>query len=170
MTKPAAIITAGLLAIASCTFPVAAVAGPGDEAKIRALEKQFAAAFNAKDADAIMKVYVPGDSLIVFDLVPPLQYVGAQAYHDNWVNFFKMFKGPLKFEMSDLYVMADGKLAYSHSIQHLTGTQTNGNPIDVTVRVTDVYGKIKGQWLIVHEHVSVPVDLDTGKPDLASKP
>ena len=40
--------------------------------------------------------------------------------------------------------------------------------IDLTVRVTDVY--IKGHWLIVHEHVSVPVDLDTGKPDLSSKP
>jgi hypothetical protein len=28
----------------------------------------------------------------------------------------------------------------------------------------------KGNWLVVHEHVSIPVDLDTGKPDLASKP
>jgi hypothetical protein len=27
-----------------------------------------------------------------------------------------------------------------------------------------------GRWLIIHEHVSVPVDLDTGKPDLSSKP
>jgi ketosteroid isomerase-like protein len=38
------------------------------------------------------------------------------------------------------------------------------------VRVTDVYKKAHRRWLIVHEHVSVPVDLDTGKPDLASKP
>jgi len=37
-------------------------------------------------------------------------------------------------------------------------------------RVTDVYRKIKGNWLIVREHVSVPVDLNTGKPDLSSKP
>ena len=42
--------------------------------------------------------------------------------------------------------------------------------MDLTVRVTDVYKKIKGKWLIVHEHVSVPVDLDTDKPDLQSKP
>jgi ketosteroid isomerase-like protein len=38
------------------------------------------------------------------------------------------------------------------------------------VRVTDVYKKINGNWLVIHEHVSVPVDLDTGKPDLTSKP
>jgi hypothetical protein len=38
------------------------------------------------------------------------------------------------------------------------------------VRVTDVYRKLKGKWLIVQEHVSVPVDLATQKPDLLSKP
>jgi hypothetical protein len=38
------------------------------------------------------------------------------------------------------------------------------------VRVSDVYRKIKGQWLVVHEHVSVPIDLATSKPDFASKP
>jgi len=30
--------------------------------------------------------------------------------------------------------------------------------------------KIKGKWLIVQEHVSVPVDLATAKADLNSKP
>jgi hypothetical protein len=30
--------------------------------------------------------------------------------------------------------------------------------------------KIGGNWLIAHEHGSVPVYLATGKPDLASKP
>jgi hypothetical protein len=28
----------------------------------------------------------------------------------------------------------------------------------------------RDRWVIIHEHVSVPVDLDTGKPDLTSKP
>ena len=45
-----------------------------------------------------------------------------------------------------------------------------GNKLDLTVRVTDVYKRARGRWLIIHEHVSVPVDLDTDKPDLASKP
>jgi hypothetical protein len=33
-----------------------------------------------------------------------------------------------------------------------------------------VYGKVDGRWLIVHQHLSFPVDLDTGKPDFTSKP
>jgi len=39
----------------------------------------------------------------------------------------------------------------------------------MTVRVTDVYKKIDGKWLVVHEHVSVPVDPTTNKPDMDSK-
>jgi ketosteroid isomerase-like protein len=40
----------------------------------------------------------------------------------------------------------------------------------VTVRVTDVYRETPAGWRIVQEHVSVPVDLATGKADLQSKP
>jgi len=50
-----------------------------DEAKIETLENSFIAAFNAKDVDAIMKCYVPGASLVVFDLTPPRQYLGADG-------------------------------------------------------------------------------------------
>ena len=42
--------------------------------------------------------------------------------------------------------------------------------MDVTMRITDVLRKSSGKWLIIHEHVSVPVDLASGKADLSSKP
>jgi ketosteroid isomerase-like protein len=141
-----------------------------DEAGIRGLENQFVAAVNAKDVNAIMKVYVADESLFVFDVVPPRQYIGAKAYAKDWTDVLGMFNGPLKFEISDLSIAADGAMGFSHSIQRLTGTDTKGQPVDLTVRVTDVYRKFKGRWLIIHEHVSVPVDLATGKPDLSSKP
>jgi|SRR5579859_2323144 ketosteroid isomerase-like protein len=147
-----------------------ALAGGKDETAIRALEARFAAAFNAKDLDAIMKVYVPDDSLLVFDVVPPRQFAGANAYRKDWQELLGLFPGPLKFEVNDLHVFAAGSLGYGYSIQHLSGADAKGQTIDLTVRVTDVYRKIKGHWLVVHEHVSVPVDLMTGKPDLASKP
>jgi ketosteroid isomerase-like protein len=169
MTPSAATIAAGALTIGLCLSPTMGDAGAGDVAQIRALEARFAAAFNAKNVDAIMKVYVPGKSLFVFDVVPPRQYVGAAAYRKDWEDFFAMFKGSPKGEISDLAIAADRGLAYSHSIQHVNGVDTKGKPIDLTVRVTHVYRKINGHWLIQHEHVSVPVDLATGKPDLASK-
>ena len=37
-------------------------------------------------------------------------------------------------------------------------TDKKGKKMDMTVRVTDGYKKVNGQWLISHEHVSVPVN------------
>src|SRR5215470_12835989 len=137
---------------------------------IKALEDRFVAAFKAKDVDAIMKVYAPGQALVVFDVVPPRQYVGAAAYRKDWQTLLGNFDGPITVELTDLDIGADRNLAYSHSIQRVSGTDKQGKKLDLTVRVTDVYKKQRGRWFIIHEHVSVPVDLDTGKPDLASKP
>jgi uncharacterized protein (TIGR02246 family) len=139
-------------------------------ADIRALEDRFVAAFKAKDVDAIMKVYAPDQTLVVFDVVPPRQYVGAAAYRKDWQTFLGSFDGPITVELTDLDVVADRNLAYSRSIQRVAGTDKHGKKLDLTVRVTDVYKKAHGRWLIIHEHVSVPVDLDTDKADLSSKP
>jgi uncharacterized protein (TIGR02246 family) len=137
---------------------------------IRGLEDRFVAAFKAKDVDAIMKVYAPGQTLVVFDVVPPRQYVGAAAYRKDWQTFLGSFDGPIAVDLTDLDIGVDRNLAYSHSIQRVTGTDKQGKKLDLTVRVTDVYQKTRGRWFIVHEHVSVPVDLDADKPDLSSKP
>jgi uncharacterized protein (TIGR02246 family) len=158
------------IAVAGCWTVLPAWASSSDEAAIRAIATQFSKAFNAKDVDAIMKLYVQDDSLVVFDVVPPRQYVGPKAYRKDWEGLFATIKGPVKFELSDLHVFAGGTIGYGYSIQHVSGTDTKGQPIDLTVRVTDGYRKVNGRWLIAHEHVSVPVDLDTGKPDLMSKP
>ena len=154
------------LASATACFATAA----DDEAAIRALEDRFTAAFNAGDIDTMMKNYVPGKSLVVFDVVPPRQHLGAEAYRKAWTGFFAHFNGTPKIIITDLNITVDGNVGFSHSIQHVTGTDKKGRPVDRTVRVTDGYRKIGGDWLIALEHISVPVDLATGTPDLASKP
>jgi ketosteroid isomerase-like protein len=154
----------------SAAAQAAASAKPDDKAAIEALEQQFTAAFNAKDADAIMKVYIPGPSLVVFDVVPPRQYVGADAYLKDWQGLFAAFPGPTVFKELDLSITTAGSMAYSHFFGDSLMTAKDGSKVDLVCRVTHVYRKIHGHWLIVHEHVSVPVDLKTGKPDLLSKP
>jgi len=165
--KSGAIACAIFVALSALTFGTPARADA--RADIKALEERFVAAFKAKDVEAIMRVYVPDQKLFVFDVVPPRQYVGAAAYRKDWQTFLGSFDGPITVELTDLDVGADRNLAYSHSIQRVTGTDKQGKKLDMTLRVTDVYQRIRGRWLVIHEHVSVPVDLDTGTPDLASK-
>jgi ketosteroid isomerase-like protein len=163
-------------AIASAIVVVLSIMASGTPARadaradIKALEQRFGAAVQAKDVDAIMQVYAPGPALLVFDVIPPRQYVGAAAYRKDWQGFLDGFAGPIAVELANLDIGVDRNLAYSHSIQRVSGTDKQGKKIDLTVRVTDVYQKIHGRWLIIHEHVSVPVDLATDKPDLAAKP
>ena len=163
----------GTALVAGCmSAGLPAQAQTRDEQEIRVLEDQFAAAANAKDLDAIMKVYVPGNDLFVFDVGAPRQHVGWDDYKKDWHDFLSMLPGPIKFTISDLSVMSDGKIAYGHNIQHLSGAMADGSSMEMTVRVTDVYRKIDGKWLIVQEHVSVPIDFSMGKPvpDMMSKP
>jgi ketosteroid isomerase-like protein len=60
----------------------------------------------------------------------------------DWQTFLGNFDGPITVELTDLDVGADRNLAYSHSIQHVAGTDKEGKKLDLTVRVTDVYQKI----------------------------
>ena len=116
-----------------------------------------------------MKNYAPDETLLVFDVVPPREYKGADAFRKDWQGFFDRV-GPVRIENSDMNVTSDGKMAFATYIVHLTGKGKDGNAMDVTMRITDVLRKADEKWLIVHEHVSVPVDLASGKADLTSKP
>ena len=148
----------------------ATFAASSDDAQIKALYSQMTAAMEAKSVDAIMKLYTPGKDLMVFDVVPPREYAGWDAYKKDFQDFYAGYKGPIKFTVSDLTFWTSGDLGYGYSIQRVQGTNMKGKPVDITVRVTDGYRKIGGKWLISHEHVSVPVDLDTGKADTHSMP
>ena len=141
-----------------------------DLADIKAVEDQFMTAFRAKDVNAIMDLCVPDESLVVFDVTPPRQRKGAEAYRKDWEEVFNKFAGPLQAEISDVEVTAGGDVAYVSSIHHVAGTTKAGNKVDYTVRVTDGFKKINGKWLIAHTHVSFPVDMRTGKADMESKP
>ena len=157
-------------AIALFVFARQSNAKESDEAEIRAMEAAMIKAFAAKDLDRALALYIQDETLFVFDALPPRQFVGIKAWRADNEGFIAIFQGPLKAEMSDLSVTANAKLGFGHNIQHFSGTDKNGKPIDLTFRVSDGYKKVNGKWMIVEEHISFPVDLATGKADLSSKP
>jgi ketosteroid isomerase-like protein len=165
-----ALILVGVISAPRLSAATASATASDDKASIEALETRFRDALVAKDVNAVMEVYAPGTRLFVFDVSPPRQYAGWQDYKKDWQALLAAFPGPVRFSISDLDITVIGPVAYSHSIQTGQFTAKDGSKMDLVVRVTDVYRKLKGNWLIVQEHVSVPVDLATQKPDFLSKP
>jgi len=53
-------------------------------------------------------------------------------------------------------------------LNRVGGTLRNGQKTGFRLRMTACWRKVDGQWLI--EHVSVPVDLEKGKPVLDLAP
>lgn len=169
----AGILAAGVAAAqpgpaAAGAKPAASTAGPSDKAQIMALEKAFNDAFSAKNVTLIMSNYAR-DGLFVFDVTPPRQHVGWADYKKDWEDLFAANPGPVRSEIKDLSVTVVGPVAYSHFVQDGHFTTKSGVKTELVVRVTDVYRKMGGKWKIVQEHVSVPVDLATMKPDMMSK-
>jgi hypothetical protein len=59
-------------------------------------------------------------------------------------------------------------VAFSHSLNRISSKRTGGEATDVWVRVTAGFRKIDGAWVVTHEHVSVPFDMETGKAPIAA--
>ena len=158
----------GVLVVAACV--TSAYSRVNDDAEINASLQRRLAAVDAKDINGLMAYYVPDESLVVFDALTPRQYVGAAVMRKNWESFLADYPSTVHAEVSEWKTETGGNLAVGRGFFRVTGPDKDGKPTDITVRFTDVFRKINGKWLVIHEHVSWPVDLATGKADLNSKP
>jgi ketosteroid isomerase-like protein len=138
------------------------------EAQIGKQIDNFIRAFRSRDVNLMMSLYAQG--MITFDIVPPLQDAGANCYRKTWEKTFKRFDGPIDIELRDLNIAASNDMAFSHKLLHLKAAMVNGQTVDFWERMTLCFRKINGEWLITHEHVSVPANLATGKAALELKP
>jgi len=138
------------------------------DAVIRQRVEDYAKAVSAKDIDGVMSLYA--QRVVSFDLNPPLRYAGIDNKRRAWQAFFATYAGPVAYEVRELEVVTDGELAYAHSLNHVRGTVASGHVADLWVRWTVCFGRIEGVWLVVHDHVSVPADLEHGKAVLNLTP
>lgn len=138
------------------------------ETEIRQWMNDFKQAFEAKDTKAVMALYAP--DVLAYDIVPPLQYVGSDAYGKDFATYFAGYKGPVTLEYRDCHIETSGDLAVVTCLEHNTGTLNNGTPVSIWLRDTTALRRVNGRWLDFHDHVSVPTDFDTGKSRLDLAP
>lgn len=132
-------------------------ADKGTEAQIRRLISNWTDALRARDVDALMAGCAP--NFVSFDLAPPLSHQAVE-YREGLRQWFSSFATPVGCEINQLEITASDGVAFSRSLNRMTGKKTSGEEMDLWVRATICYRKAGGEWKVAHEHISVPFYMD----------
>jgi ketosteroid isomerase-like protein len=127
-----------------------------EEMRIKALLEAWADAVGRHDVPAILAHHAP--DVVMFDLPLPLQCKGIRSYEQTWDLFFRYHKPGTAFDFQELTVTAGEDVAFAVAIMHC-GPDSSRNPADkdgFLFRLTVGLRKVDNNWLITHEHHSVP--------------
>ena len=122
--------------------------------EVRALLDSRVDACQAKDIDRLMSLY--SSDIVYFDVVPPLQFVGAAEVRRNFLRWFDEYVGPIGLETHDLSVATSADVAFAHMLHLDSGTRKNAVEGAIWIRSTVCCRRSGGEWLITHEHISLP--------------
>jgi ketosteroid isomerase-like protein len=133
------------------------------ESEIEALLDARVRACRAKDIDLLMSLYSP--NILYFDVVPPLRFIGSDAVRDNFVRWFNEYDGAIGLETHHLTISVSGDVAFAHML-HLDKGNANlseqQSKRGFWLRSTVCCQRSNNEWLITHEHISLPADFRTG--------
>lgn len=125
-----------------------------DEEEIRSLSAAWAKAFEEKVIDRLKAG--AASSMSLFDVKSPFRTKGAQAH-------LSYFPARLKSKRRNIRVTRWADVAFAHFLHDIDPTGGGSRAIDTRLRITLFFRRISGQWRIVHDHVSVPLEPKTGE-------
>ena len=129
--------------------------GSSDEAAIRALVEAWAAAVRGRDIAGIVRDHAR--DMVMFDVPPPFQIKGVEAYEKSWGQFFGWTNDPIPFDDIGMDVAAGADVAFVVATMRCAEPSPEGQK-PLNFRLTIGLRKIGGRWTIVHEHHSVPAE------------
>src|SRR5215470_13766075 len=100
-----------------------------DEAEIKRVLDGGTQAIHDKNIEGVMSLYA--QDVVSFDIVPPLRYMGADAFRKAWEAVFSSFQGPIGYELHDLSIAVGDDVAFSYSLNRISGTMNNGHKTDL---------------------------------------
>jgi len=126
------------------------------QSQVKALLDSWSEACRTKDIDRLMPLYSP--DITYFDAVPPLQITGSDAVRRNFLRWFDSWESAIGVEIRDLTILVSGDVAVAYLLHRTSGTLKNGQEVGYWVRATVCCQRSNQGWLIMHEHISLPVD------------
>jgi uncharacterized protein (TIGR02246 family) len=129
-----------------------------DESAIRALIGRWARAVHAGDMDAVMADHA--EDIVMFDVPPPNEVRGMDAYRDTWPPFFDYQRRGAVFDIVSLDVTAGNDVAFAHALLRCGTEEGFRQDPDNRLRLTIGLRKQNGRWTVAHEHHSFPLPID----------
>src|SRR5690349_15337009 len=100
-----------------------------DEAAIQGLLDDCIRSLHDKNIEGVMSLYAK--EVVSFDIVPPLRYIGADAFRKVWEETFSSFQGPIGYEIHDLSITVGDDVAFTHSLNRISGPMHTGQKTDL---------------------------------------
>lgn len=126
-----------------------------DKVVIQTLLEQWAHNTKVGAQDKILENH--SDSVVIYDVLPPMKYESAESYRRSWDEWQPKTTGENLFDLHDLRIVTGKDVAFAHAFIHCGGTLLDGSKFDEWVRATFCLEKQNGNWLITHQHISKPV-------------
>jgi uncharacterized protein (TIGR02246 family) len=130
--------------------------GSDDEAAIRDLIESWAAAVRRKDFEGILQNH--SADLVMFDVPPPFQSRGLEAYGESWDLFYSWSSEPIPYDIHQMSITAGKDVAFVVATMGCAEPGADGKPKSLDFRLTIGLCKIDGRWTITHEHHSIPAE------------
>jgi uncharacterized protein (TIGR02246 family) len=125
-----------------------------NETTIRDVVENWARAVRTKNLDGILANHSP--DILMFDVPPPVQSKGIEAYKKTWDLFFSWSRDFGVFDISEMNITAGNDVAFVTALMRCAGAEANEDKIELEFRLTIGLRKIGGQWIVMHEHHSIP--------------
>jgi uncharacterized protein (TIGR02246 family) len=123
-----------------------------DDAAIRDVITSWTAAVRRRDMAGILRNHAA--DIVMFDVPPPFQSRGIEAYGRTWDQFFAWSSDPIAFDITDMDIRAGDDVAFVMATMRCADGEQKGLDFRLTVGLQ----KIDGRWTITHEHHSIPAE------------
>jgi uncharacterized protein (TIGR02246 family) len=138
------------------------------EEEVRQVHHSWYDGTAAKDLDGLMAAIA--DDIVSYEHETLLEYVGVDAVREVCARGLDAGGADVSLDVPDLRILVREDLAVAWGLNHVRVAGEDGQASEMWSRGTRVFERRDGAWLMVHQHLSFPLDPATGEARTGLRP